>query len=349
MDSFSRKHVVAALALSLGLTVASAGVNAQEITLKAGTTMPPPMPISFMLTDVLAPRLAELTDGRLVLEVSLAGATCAEASCVEQVSLGQVDMATVSVANYGGFGSTFEVLTLPYIFQSDASAEKVFNDFLIEEMRNQGAANEGLKVIAIAPMFGFRSLQVSNESIRVPADMNNIKIRVTTSPLDAALINAWGGTPIPVNWPGTFDALQQKVVDGTYVQNSMALARSFQSEAPRFVKTGGAYTPMMFFMNQEKFDSLPDWAQDAINTASLELQSQVFEIDAEFTAKFEGKIGEANLYEPNASELALWQSAALTAWSAAEGLYDKGLARRILEAQEGTATVISDLEALGAL
>ena len=277
------------------------------------------------------------------------GATCAEASCVEQVSLGQVDMATVSVANYGGFGSTFEVMTLPYIFQTDASAEQVFNDFLIDELSRQGAENEGLKVIAIAPMFGFRSLQVSNESIRVPADMNNIKIRVTTSPLDAALINAWGGTPIPVNWPGTFDALQQKVVDGTYVQNSMALARSFHSEAPRFVKTGGAYTPMMFFMSQDRFDGLPDWAQEAINTASAELQSQVFEIDAAFTARFEGKIGEANLYEPTANELALWRSAALQAWSAAEGLYDKGLARRILEAQDGTESVISELEGLGAL
>lgn len=349
MNSFSVKTLAAALAVSMSLAIGAAGAGAQEITLAVGTSMPPPMPISFMLTNVLKPRLAELTGGRLNLEISLAGSLCSEASCVEQVKLGQVDMATVSVANYGGFGSTFEVMTLPYIFQSDASAEKVFNEFLIDEMRRQGRRNEGLKVIAIAPMFGFRNLQVTDANIRVPNDMKRIKIRVTTSPLDAALISAWGGTPVPVAWGPTFDALQTKIVKGTYVQNAMYLARTFDSVAGHVVLTGGAYTPMMFFMDKDKFDSLPDWARDAINTAGAELQSQMFKIDADFIAKFEKRIGDIDVYQPTPDELALWRSAALKSWSAADGLYDKGLARRILEAQDGTAAVIAELERLGAL
>lgn len=349
MNMTSPKILAAAVALTAGLGLGATAVSAQEITLRAGTSMPPPMSLSHMLVEVLAPRLSELTDGRLVLEVSLAGALCSEASCVEQVSLGQVDMATVSVANYGGFGSTFEVLTLPYLFQSDASAESVFNDFLIEEMAAQGSTNEDLKVIAIVPMFGFRSLQVTDENVRVPDDMNGIKIRVTTSPLDAALIDAWGGTPVPVAWGPTFEALQTNLVDGTYVQNAMYLARTFDSVATHVVQTGGAYTPMMFFMSQDTFNGLPDWAQEAINTASAELQAQAFEIDAEFISRFEARIGDIDVYTPTPDELVLWQTAALQAWSVADGLYDPALARRILEAQDGTEAVIAELERLGAL
>lgn len=334
-----------------------AGASAQEITLEAGTSMPKVFPLAFMFTDFLKPRIEKYSNGRIKLNVHLAKSLCVEKTCVEQVKLGQTDMATVSVANYGGFGRTFEVLTLPYIFKDTPSAQKVLDGFLAEELRKLGEKNEGLKVLAIVPMLGFRNLEHNAGVIRTPKDLKGIKIRVTKSPLDGALLRAWGAVATPVAWGETYDAVQQKVVRGLYIQKAVYVAMKFNEVAPSVTETGGAFTPMMFFMDLKRFNKLPGWAQKAIQKAADELQRDAFEIDGKFVTKFEKGLikakaaGKVKHYIPTADELKLWRTAAAQAWLVGKkmGLYDAKQARRILEAQSGQEDFIAELERIGAL
>jgi TRAP-type transport system periplasmic protein len=339
----------ASMVLAASMSISTA--EATEISLKVGTSWNENFPMAHMLNDFLKPRLEEYSDGRLTLDVHLAGTLCNQKTCVEQVKLGQTDMGEVSIANYGGFSTTFEILTLPYIFRDDDGAKQVLVDFLGEVLDKTAIEVDKLKVVAVVPFLGFRQLQTNVGEVRSPADIKGVKVRVTKSPLDGALLRAWGAVATPVDWSETYDAVQQKVVRGLYVQDPVHVMMKFNEVAPNVTLTGGAWTPMMIFMDWDRYQSLPDWARSAIDRAGRELQDASFDIDRDYAQRLAANVqGQVHYYTPTPEELKQWQLASATAWAVGKqlGLYDPLVARRILEAQDGMDEFISALEQAGA-
>ena len=342
------------LALVLAGTAAlwSQGLSAAEIVLKTGTSWNDKFPMKAMLKDVLKPKLEEHSGGRISLDVHMAKSLCSEKTCVEQVKLGQTDIGTASVANYGGFHKTYEILTLPYIFKDDAAAEKVLSSFLFDELNKISVERDRMKILAVVPFLGFRHLQTNVGVIKTPKDLRGVKIRVTKSPLDGALLKSWGAVTTPVAWAETYDAVQQKVVRGLYIPKSIHAMMKFHEVSPYVTMTGGAWTPMIIFMDMKRFEGLPDWAQQALDKAAADLRGKVFAIDAEYSAKL-GRENKAkvNYYTPSEAELGQWRRASARAWLVGKKLklYDPKLARRILESQAGLEDLVKELERLGAL
>lgn len=335
------------------LAVAGAtGVSAQEIVLKTGTSWNDKFPMVKLLREVLDSSIKEHSQGRMALDVHIAGSLCNQKTCVEQVKLGQLDIGTASAANYGGFHKTFEVLTLPYIFADDAAAESILNGYLFEELDRISVERDKMKVLAVVPFLGFRQLETNVGVIKTPSDLRGTKIRVTKSPLDGALLRSWGAVATPIAWAETYDAVQQKVVRGLYIQKTVHAMMKFYEVAPNVTLTNGAWTPMLVFMDVKRFQELPDWAQNAMNKAAADLRAQVFAVDAQYAEK----LGAANTnkvqyYTPTKDEMAQWRKASAQAWLVGKklNLYEPALARRILESQEDTQDFIGELESLGAL
>lgn len=326
--------------------------GAAEITLKVGTSWNDKFPMAYMLNEFLKPRLEQYTDGRLTLDVYLSKSLCSEKTCVEQVKLQQTDMGTASIANYGGFSKTFEILTLPYIFKDNSNARKVLDNFLVAELNRQATEVDELKVIAVVPLLGFRQLQTNVGVIKTPADLKGVKIRVTKSPLDGALLRAWGAVATPVAWAETYDAVQQKVVRGLYIQKSVHTMMKFNEVAPYVTLTGGAFTPMIIFMDLGRYQQLPGWARAAVDRASTELQQSAFDIDTRYAEKMGANVqGSVEYYSPSEAEMAQWREASIDAWLLGKklGLYDPALARRVLEHQAGLEPFVAALERAGAL
>ncbi len=342
-----------ALVIASGFAaIVSTSVMAAEITLKVGTSWNDKFPMKAMLKDVLKPKLEEITSGKLTLDIHMAKSLCSEKTCVEQVKLGQTDIGTASVSNYGGFHQTYEILTLPYIFKSDAAAQKVLDDFLFAELDKISTSKDKMMILAVVPLLGFRNLETNVGEIKTPADLRGIKIRVTKSPLDGALLRSWGAVATPVAWAETYDAIQQKVVRGLYIQKSVHAMMKFHEVSKFVTLTGGSWTPMVIFMDLKRFQKLPGWAQQAIDQASADLRAKAFDIDAKYAAKMGSKnTAKINYYTPNASEMAAWRKAASKSWLIGKKLklYDPKLALRIMKAQGGLDGMISELKKLGAL
>ncbi len=350
----TRQQLLRALTLLLaGATLAwAAGLSAAEITLKTGTSWNDKFPMKAMLKDVLKPKLEAYSDGRLTADIHMAKSLCSEKTCVEQVKLGQIDIGTASVSNYGGFHKTYEILTLPYIFADDASAQKILDGFLFDELNKTSVSRDKMKILAVVPFLGFRQLETNVGVIRTPKDLRGIKIRVTKSPLDGALLRAWGAVSTPVAWAETYDAVQQKVVRGLYIQKPVHAMMKFHEVSKYVTLTGGAWTPMVIFMDQKRFESLPQWAQDAVDKAATDLRNQSFAIDQKYAAKMGAKnVAKVNYYQPTPEEMAQWRNAAAKAWLVAKKLklYDPAMARRILDAQSGMDGFINQLGTIGAL
>ena len=241
---------------------------------------------------------------------------------------------------------------MPYIFADDASAKQVLEGFLFDELNQTSVNKDKMKILAVVPFLGFRQLETNVGEIRTPKDLRGVKIRVTKSPLDGALLRSWGAVSTPVAWAETYDAIQQKVVRGLYIQKSVHAMMKFHEVSKNVTMTGGAWTPMVIFMDQKRYEKLPQWARDAVDKAAADLRAQSFAIDQKYAAKMGAKNeAKINYYQPTPGEMAQWRNASARAWLVAKKLklYDPAMARRILEAQSGMDDFIKQLEQAGAL
>ena len=61
---------------------------------------------------------------------------------------------------------------------------------------------------------GFRQITSSTRPIKVPADLKGFKIRVPVSPLWTSMFQAFGASPVSINFSEVYSALQTKIAEG---------------------------------------------------------------------------------------------------------------------------------------
>lgn len=338
----------AALALAAGLGLAAASAQ-EKITLQLGTASAPAWSLGKMIDEVLVPKLAEYSDGRIEVAVHRGGSLCSEHSCVEQLGLGQIDIATVSSGNVGAFGTTFDIINLPFLFTGQDAASKILNEWLADELEGRVEAEMGMHMIALVPVGGFRQVVNTEREVRVPADMEGLKIRVTKSPTEFNLVQAWGATPVPYDWASLYEGLQSGVVQGMYLQNPFTAAGKFYEVVSNVTMVNGAWSAHPILMSKERYDALPDWAREAIDKAGADLKREAPAYDVAWQeVAVQAMEGRVAVYTPTEEEMDLWRQGARDAWVAVKGAYDPELARRIL-AEQGLDKLIAALEEAGAL
>ncbi len=113
---------------------------------------------------------------------------------------------------YSAFDPRFNVVSLPYLFDSVEDADAML-DGEAGEMLKDILSEYGLHCMGIAEN-GFRELTNSVREIRSVEDMKNLKIRVAGSNLLMECYKRWGADATNMNWSETYTALQQKTVEG---------------------------------------------------------------------------------------------------------------------------------------
>jgi TRAP-type C4-dicarboxylate transport system substrate-binding protein len=344
-----RKKILGAVLCSILISLPFGATAAEpEITLRLGTAGPMHWTLVKCIAEVFGPNLKEYSNGRLELVIHPRGSLCSEAACVEQLGLGQVDIATVSSGNVGAFGTTFDIINLPYLFQGQEQANKILNGWLAEELTRRAEREMKMHMIALVPVGGFRNVVNTKREIRVPSDLKGLKIRVTKSPAEFNLIKAWGASPIPYDWSALYEGLQSGVVQGMYLQDVFTSAWKFYEVVSNITRVEAAFSAHPVLMTKKRYDELPDWARKAIDRAAKDLQREGFPYDVAWQKDLLGAMeGKVAVYEPTEAERVEWQRGAREAWVAVKGTYDPSLARRILE-EQGQKELIKELEAGGA-
>lgn len=166
---------------------------------------------------VLALRFKEIVEkssgGKYLVDIFPAGQLGDEQKMVKDARRGSIDGAVVAVNNITPFAKSVGILTLPYMMKSFDDAVKATTGVLGDKWRNALIKEAGVHVLGWA-YSNFRVLTNSKKPVTTLADLKGLKIRV---PKNAIMIETWkalGAEPIPMAWPETFTALQQKVVDG---------------------------------------------------------------------------------------------------------------------------------------
>jgi TRAP-type transport system periplasmic protein len=341
---------LSALAVTVAIGIAASPAVAQDkIRLTIANGIAPTVPTHWWFKDYIGPKLQELSSNRIDVNVQVNGTLCSEHKCVEQARMGQIDIGSVSGGNIGSFGSTFDILNLPYIFKDDVAAEKLINGWLGKELAARAEKEMGLHTIAIIPSYSFRNVGNSKREVRVPADLRGLKIRVTKSPVELNLMRTWGATAVPFDWSQLYEGLATGVVDGYYIPDAYVAAQKFYEVTRYLTATGGAWNAHIIFMDKKRYDRLPSWAKEVVAKIGDGIRSKSFQIDADWMAKQTAVLdGKVQVYKPTEKELEQWHRGAPAAWTAVKGTYDPALARRVLE-EQGQVELIKQLEAAKAL
>ncbi|MCY4674257.1 MAG: TRAP transporter substrate-binding protein [Bacteroidetes bacterium] len=157
-------------------------------------------------------RLDSLSDGTLQIQIYPSQQLGTERQLLELLQLGSLGMTKVASAVLEGFAPEYKVLSLPYIFRSEAHRYDVLGGPV------------GRRILLSSEQYwlrgltyydaGSRSFYTKERPVHSPEDLEGLKIRTLESATQVKMVNSLGGSATPIAWGELYTALQQGVVDG---------------------------------------------------------------------------------------------------------------------------------------
>jgi tripartite ATP-independent transporter DctP family solute receptor len=262
---FSKLFLFGLLTLSVSCIVKS---GRKELKLAHG--LPTDHPVHEAM-EFMANRAAELSDGKLTIEVYPAEQLGSEQQCVELIQIGSLAITKVSAAVMESFTDAYKVFGLPYIFRSKEHAFKVMNSDIGKDLL-LSTEDKWIRGLCYYDA-GSRSFYTKSKPITHPDDLSGMKIRVMRSITAVEMLRALGGSATPISWGELYTALQSGVVDGAE-NNPPSLYTSRHYEVCKFYSLDEHTTiPDVLVISKKIWDKLTDkekeWVQQAADESAV--------------------------------------------------------------------------------
>ena len=166
---------------------------------------------------------------------------------------------------YSAFDPRFNVVSLPYLFDSVEDADDKLDGESGEKLK-EILDEYNLHCMGIAEN-GFRQLTNSVKEIKTVDDMKNLKLRVAGSNLLMECYKRWGADATNMNWSETYTALQQKTVEGQENPLPAIDAASVQEVQPYCSLWNANYDCLFFCINKDIYEKLTPQQQAVVDEA----------------------------------------------------------------------------------
>jgi len=214
-----------------------------------------------------AKRVAELTKGRVEVQVYPSSQLGNERELVEAMQVGTIEMGASTSAVAARFVKEIEIFNLPFLFQGFPHLYKILDSQFGEEI-NQASQKKGLRILAWW-VGGSRSIY-ARKPISDLASMKGMKIRTIESPVVVATWKALGLIPTPIPFGEVYTALQQGVVDAGEGNVISYESMKFDEVAPYLSHIKYLITVQLLCIGESFFKGLPAEFQTALIQAGKE-------------------------------------------------------------------------------
>lgn len=239
--------------LALGL----AGPVQGQQQWKLGTLMQPPT-FGATLDDELLATIGKSTGGKVTAERQFVGN---EQEMVQQVTRGRLQMGATSAFGAGVAVPDATVVSLPYVWSSDAERRYVTDKFALPVMRKL-FAEKGLELLTIHEA-GYNGV-FCKMACADPASLRGAKVRVSPAVASKVFWQSLGvnGVSLPISelWPG----LEQNLVVAADLPFPFYATTPGAQSAPNFVMTQHLHHPWLYFVNKAAWDALPETERKSI-------------------------------------------------------------------------------------
>jgi len=254
-------------------------------------------------SEFFAKKAAELTKGKVKVEVYANSALYKDKEEMEALQLGAVQMLAPSLAKFGPLGvKEFEAFDFPYIFDDTADLHKITQGPIGASMLAK-LEPKGIKGLAFWDN-GFKSFS-ANTPIKTPADLKGKKMRIQSSKVLEEQIRSIGGLPQVMAFSEVYQALQTRVVDGTENPISNLYTQKMHEVQKHLTLTNHGYLGYAVIVNKKFWDGLPADVRGQLEQAMKEATVYANKIaQEENDLALEGvkKSGKTTVYAPTKEE-----------------------------------------------
>ena len=270
------------------------------------------------------------SNGAIAVELFIGTQLCSKgAECLQGVADGSID---VYISTSGGAAGIFpyvQILDVPYLMSDDRIAEHVLSGDFTRKLRAMALKDSGNKIrlMTVGNTGGWRNFANTKRRVQNPGDMSGLKIRTVVADLPQELVRALGASPTPIPWPELFTSFQTGVVEGSKNGITDIMGMKFPDAGLKYVTLDGhAYMGALWWMNNDKFMSMPEGLRTVVADGFYQLQQATFaspkrksiQAYADFVA------GGGDLYVPTPAEKAAFKKAAAPVYDWFKSNVDSG-------------------------
>jgi tripartite ATP-independent transporter DctP family solute receptor len=140
---------------------------------------------------------------------------------------------------------------------------------------------------------GFRQITSSTRAIRTPDDLKGFKIRVPISPLWTSMFQAFGASPISINFSEVYSALQTRIAEGQENPLSLIQIAKLYEVQKYCAMTSHMWDGFWMLANQRSFQSMPADMQAIVakelNASALQERADIAALNDSVTADLKAK------------------------------------------------------------
>jgi C4-dicarboxylate-binding protein DctP len=299
-----KKMFLAALAAaSLALGAGSASAETIRVTLQLPETHPLGVNLNAWKTCV------EAKTDDLEIQIFPSAQLYTDKQVPEAVGSGAVEMGTASLTRFAGTVPAVDAIYVPFLFDSEEKVKAATAPGSeVRAILDSAVLEETGARILWWQAFG-RTIYLSKDPIRVPADIQDKKVR-TFGKLLGWTVEALGGAPTLMSGSKQFLAYQQGAVDAGITGLTGVKSRKLYEVMPNMTLTFDADIEFVAVINEEFYQSLSPEKRAIIDACGLEveaqLRDQILQIEAETLEELRTKM---NVIDLTDDERAQWREA----------------------------------------
>ncbi len=253
--------------------------------------------------EMFAKKAAELTGGKVKVEVYANSTLYKDKEEMEALQLGAVQMLAPSLAKFGPLGvKEFEVFDLPFIFNGYDDLHKVTTGAVGKQLLAK-LEPKGIRGLAFWDN-GFKSFS-ANSPIKTPADLKGKKMRIQSSKVLEEQMRSVGSMPQVMAFSEVYQALQTGVVDGTENPISNLYTQKMHEVQKHLTLTDHGYLGYAVIVNKKFWDGLPADIRKQLDDAmeqSTRYANQIAKVENDSSLDAVKKSGKTTVYVPTKEE-----------------------------------------------
>ncbi len=217
--------------------------------------------------QVMKEYVERLTDGNVQVNIYAGGQLGGEEDTLEQVAQGSIEMAVASFAPVVSYDPEFEVMDIPFVYDTYQEAWMVLDSHvgteMLESLRDYG-------MIGLAFMEnGFRQVTTKNAPIESVDDLSGLKLRTMQNNNHIAFFQALGANPTPVSFSELYMALNQNTVEAQENPIANVVDKRYYEVQNYLSLTNHIYDAMPLVCNLDFFESLPGAYQGIVRAGAV--------------------------------------------------------------------------------
>jgi len=298
------KHFIRIItAIAIGMTVtAAASAQTIRVTLQLPETHPLGVNLNAWKTCVEA-------QSDLRVQIFPSAQLYKDAQVPEAVGSGAIEMGTASLTRFAGQVPAVDAVYVPFLLDSEAKVRKATAPgSAMRAILDRAVLRESGARILWWQAFG-RTIYLSKSPIRVPADIDNKKVR-TFGKLLGWTVEALGGAPTLMSGSKQFLAYQQGAVDAGITGLTAVKSRKLYEVMPHMTLTFDSDIEFVAVMNEDFYQALPAGQRAVVDDCGRRVESDlrdsVLQIEDETLTFLRDKM---NIIELTDAERAQWREA----------------------------------------